>query len=152
MAFAQDATTGAIVRELVRSIPRGKATNYATIGRAAAAMGRSIGGARTVAWILAALKGRDRTPWHRVVGAGGVVLLPDHRGALQVSRLRREGVRFSKGVIEPRFLVDEAQILKARLLAGAEPSGELKKQKSSRRRSSKDVELLLAQQRVRFDP
>lgn len=102
---------GAIVRELVQRIPRGRVATYGTVARAAQLVGRPIGGARTVSWILAALKGRDDTPWHRVVGAGGVILLPDRRGALQRSRLKGEGVRFTKGVIEPDQLADETVIL-----------------------------------------
>ena len=110
MAGSED-SVGARVKELVHRIPAGRAASYGTVGRVAAAMGRPIGGARTVAWILATLKGKDDTPWHRVVGAGGVILLPDRRGALQASRLRREGIRFARGVIDPRCLIDEAQLL-----------------------------------------
>ena len=106
-----DQTAGAIVRELVHRIPRGRVATYGTVARAAQMAGRPIGGARTVSWILAALKGRDNTPWHRVVGAGGVIRLPDRRGVLQRSRLKAEGVRFTKGVIEPHHLADETVIL-----------------------------------------
>ena len=101
------------MRGLVRGIPPGRAATYGTIGRAAVAMGSPIGGARTVAWILASLRGEEQIPWHRVVGAGGVILLPDRRGALQRSRLRREGVRFVEGVVAPRQLLDETALLRA---------------------------------------
>ena len=110
----QDQTTGAVVRHLVKRIPRGRVATYGTVARAAQMAGRPIGGARTVSWILAALKGRDDTPWHRVVGAGGVIRLPDRRGALQRSRLKAEGVRFTKGVIDPAHLADETLILGGR--------------------------------------
>jgi methylated-DNA-protein-cysteine methyltransferase-like protein len=108
---SQDSTPGDIVKSLVHRIPAGRAASYGAIGRAAIALGRPIGGARTVAWILASLKRGDDTPWHRVVGAGGVILLPDRRGALQKSRLKAEGVRFSKSAIEPRFLIGESELL-----------------------------------------
>jgi alkylated DNA nucleotide flippase Atl1 len=111
MAAPEHDSPGTVVKHIVGRIPAGRATSYGIVGRVAAALGRPIGGARTVAWILASLKGRDKTPWHRVVGAGGVILLPDRRGALQAARLRREGVRFSKGVIEPGSLIDEAALL-----------------------------------------
>ncbi len=114
MTGSQDITAGAVVKNLVLRIPVGRSATYGTVARAASALGRPIGGARTVAWVLAALKGRDNTPWHRVVGAGGKILLPDRRGALQISRLRREGVRFFEGVIEPRFLIDELELLTTR--------------------------------------
>ncbi len=107
----QVASVGAIVRALVRRIPRGRVATYGAVARAAQMTGRPIGGARTVSWILASLKGRDDTPWHRVVGAGGVILLPDRRGALQRSRLKGEGVRFTKGLIEPTHIADESVIL-----------------------------------------
>ena len=106
-----DATPAAIVKNIVHRIPAGRAASYGAIGRVAAALARPIGGARTVAWILASLKGKDDTPWHRVVGAGGVILLPDRRGALQASRLRGEGMRFLKGAIEPARMIDEITLL-----------------------------------------
>ena len=111
MGAFEDATPGAVVKSIVGRIPPGRAATYGTIGRVATGLGRPVGGARTVAWILASLRGRDQTPWQRVVGAGGVILLPDRRGALQAARLRREGVVFSKGVIEPRCLMDEVALL-----------------------------------------
>ena len=112
--FKQDDSVGVIVRGFVRRIPRGRAATYGTIARAAVMNGRPIGGARTVSWILASLKAGDDTPWHRVVGAGGVILLPDRRGALQTSRLKRDGVRFKKGVIEPGHLIGEGELVSRR--------------------------------------
>lgn len=70
-----------------------------------------MGGARTVAWILASLKRGDATPWQRVVGAGGVILLPDDRGAKQRSRLQREGIRLVKGRVPAACLIDENELL-----------------------------------------
>ena len=102
---------GEVVKELVSRIPEGFVATYGTIGRAALGFGRPIGGARTVAWILASLKGRDATPWHRVVGAGGKILLPGRRGALQRSRLRGEAVRFARTIIAPECLVDATALL-----------------------------------------
>lgn len=106
-------SSGEIVRGLVRRIPRGRVATYGTVGRAAILGGRPIGGARTVAWILASLKGADAVPWHRVVGAGGRILLPDRRGATQRSRLRKEGVAFKGGVIEADRLVAADVLLRA---------------------------------------
>jgi len=111
MADQEEASPASLVKHLVRTIPAGRAASYGTVARAAAAFFRPIGGARTVAWILASLKGKDDTPWHRVVGAGGRILLPDRRGALQARRLRGEGVRFAGAVIEPPSLIGEAELL-----------------------------------------
>lgn len=108
---ANQPAPGAIVKRIVGKIPAGRAASYGTIGRVATAFGRPIGGARTVAWILASLRGGDETPWHRVVGAGGRILLPDRRGALQASRLRRDGVRVTKGVIPAAALLDDGGLL-----------------------------------------
>ncbi len=112
------APPAAMVKHIVRRIPAGRAATYGTVGRAAAFLGRPIGGARTVAWILASLKGRDDTPWHRVVGAGGRILLPDRRGALQARRLRGEGVRFAGVAIEPGCLIGETELLSVLLHPG----------------------------------
>lgn len=64
-----------------------------------------------MAWILASLRSGEDVPWHRVVGAGGFILLPDRRGALQRSRLRREGVRFVRGAVASDQLLDEFALL-----------------------------------------
>jgi alkylated DNA nucleotide flippase Atl1 len=104
-------TVGAIVKRVAKRIPKGKATTYGAIARVATVMGRSIGGARTVSWILATLKEKDNVPWHRIVGRGGVILLPDRRGALQASRLRKEGVRVLNGVVQPAFMIDVTEMV-----------------------------------------
>ncbi|MBK5257040.1 MAG: MGMT family protein [Vicinamibacteria bacterium] len=117
MSLAPDpgeGTPGDIVRSLVRKIPPGRAATYGTVGRVATALGRPIGGARTVAWILASLRGDDQTPWYRVVGAGGILLLKDRRGALQMRRLKDEGVRFVQGVIARPCLIDDVELLSTR--------------------------------------
>lgn len=106
-----EAAPGVVVKTLVKRIPRGRVATYGAVARAATALGRPIGGARTVSWILASLKGTDDTPWHRVVGSGGVILLPDRWGAIQRSRLRAEGVTFSRGVIETGLLIGEIELL-----------------------------------------
>ncbi|MEO8499282.1 MAG: MGMT family protein [Vicinamibacteria bacterium] len=125
MADMDQGAPASIVKTIVLRIPRGRAASYGTVGRVAVALGCPIGGARTVAWILASLKGHEATPWHRVVGAGGVILLPDRRGALQRSRLRSEGVRFRTGTIEPSCLIDEFGLLEE-----IRPAGERKPRRS----------------------
>lgn len=69
----------------VRRIPKGKVSTY---GEVAAASGFP-GAARQVVWALRAGKG---VPWHRVVGAGGVIRLPGEAGLEQKLRLHTEGV------------------------------------------------------------
>jgi methylated-DNA-protein-cysteine methyltransferase-like protein len=80
----------------VRRIPRGRVATY---GQVARRLGVARG-ARAVGWALRALNTRQEAavPWHRVVGRGGRISLREGAGpALQVRRLRSEGVRFVKG-------------------------------------------------------
>lgn len=75
----------------IRAIPKGKVATYGGVARAAG----HPGAARQVAW---ALHGADgRVPWHRVVGAGGRILLTGAQGMEQRLRLEQEGVAFRGG-------------------------------------------------------
>ena len=77
------------IRAVIRKIPRGKVATYGAVAKAAGFPGAS----RQVVW---ALRGTDgRLPWHRVLGAGGKILLPGSAGADQQLRLKSEGVAFS---------------------------------------------------------
>lgn len=71
----------------VRRIPKGKVATYGDVAKAAG----FEGAARQVVW---ALQTADRLPWHRVVGAGGKILLPAEKGLEQRFRLAAEGVPF----------------------------------------------------------
>ena len=76
------------IQQTVRRIPRGKVSTYGDIAYAAG----FPGAARQVAW---ALHGSRSLPWHRVVGAGGRILLPAEAGFEQRMRLQAEGVQFA---------------------------------------------------------
>jgi methylated-DNA-protein-cysteine methyltransferase-like protein len=65
----------------------------ATYGDVARAAGFP-GCARQVVW---ALRGARGLPWHRVVGAGGKIMLPGENGLEQRLRLETEGVAFRSG-------------------------------------------------------
>jgi methylated-DNA-protein-cysteine methyltransferase related protein len=78
-------------REVVRRIPRGRVMTY---GEVATAAGHR-GAARQVVWALHDC-GPD-VPWHRVVGAGGRILLPGEAALEQRLRLESEGVLFRGG-------------------------------------------------------
>jgi methylated-DNA-protein-cysteine methyltransferase-like protein len=80
------------IRETVRRIPRGKVATYGQVAKAAG----FPGAARQVVW---ALRGARGIPWHRVIGAGGKILLPGEAGMEQRIRLENEGVRFRGGRI-----------------------------------------------------
>ncbi len=75
----------------VRAIPRGKVSTYGAVARAAG----YPGAARQVAWALHSCHGS--IPWHRVVGAGGRILLNGDAGLEQRLRLENEGVVFRGG-------------------------------------------------------
>lgn len=88
--------TYAAIYRAVRSIPRGRVATYGQV----ALLAGMPGAARTVGWALRALaeKSHRRVPWHRVVGARGVISLGDGpSGQLQRALLRAEGVRFRDG-------------------------------------------------------
>ena len=76
------------LRATVRKIPKGSVSSYGAVARAAG----YPGAARQVAWALH--QSSAGVPWHRVVGAGGRILLPGERGLEQRIRLENEGVRF----------------------------------------------------------
>jgi methylated-DNA-protein-cysteine methyltransferase-like protein len=81
-------------RDVIRRIPRGEVMTY---GEVAAAAGYR-GAARQVVWALQD-SGPDM-PWHRVVGAGGRILLPGEAALEQRLRLEAEGVAFSGGRVK----------------------------------------------------
>ncbi len=78
----------ASIRDVVRRIPRGKVSTYGAVARAAG----HPGCARQVGRALRDAKG---LPWHRVLGAGGKIVLPGEQGLDQRIRLELEGVKFS---------------------------------------------------------
>jgi methylated-DNA-protein-cysteine methyltransferase related protein len=78
------------LRATVARIPKGKFSTYGEIARLAG----YPGAARQVAWALRNAKG---LPWHRVLGAGGKILLTGEAALEQRLRLESEGVIFRNG-------------------------------------------------------
>ncbi len=76
------------IQAAVRRIPRGRVATYGQIARVAG----YAGAARQVVWALHAASG---LPWHRVVGAGGRILLTGEHSLEQRIRLEAEGVTFA---------------------------------------------------------
>lgn len=79
------------LRRVVARIPRGKVLTYGGVARAAGYPGAS----RQVVWALRNCS--PELPWHRVLGAGGRILLPGEAGLEQRIRLEQEGVAFAGG-------------------------------------------------------
>jgi methylated-DNA-protein-cysteine methyltransferase-like protein len=77
------------VYRLVKQIPRGRVTTYGTLARAL----HLRGGARAIGYALAACPSGRGIPWHRVVGAGGWLRVPDSYVSLQCKLLASEGTR-----------------------------------------------------------
>jgi methylated-DNA-protein-cysteine methyltransferase-like protein len=81
---------------MIRRIPRGKVATYGDVAERAGLPGR----ARLVGTVLGMSPEGSSLPWHRVVGAGGVLSVgryAPHAARTQWLRLEREGVRFTRG-------------------------------------------------------
>ena len=76
------------VYKLVKRIPRGRVTTYGALAKAL----RLQGGARAAGYAMAACPGGEGIPWHRVVGAGGKLLIREPHSSLQRRLLETEGV------------------------------------------------------------
>lgn len=74
---------------VVRRIPKGRVCTYGGVARLAGYQGAS----RQVVWALHS-GSANGLPWHRVVGAGGRILLPGEAALEQRFRLQAEGVVF----------------------------------------------------------
>ena len=83
--------------ETIRSIPRGKVASY---GQVAAAAGYPRYH-RAVARLLKTMI-PGQLPWHRVLGAGGVIKLRGTAAAEQKLRLKMEGVTFDGRRVVPK--------------------------------------------------
>jgi methylated-DNA-protein-cysteine methyltransferase related protein len=76
------------VYRLVKQIPRGRVTTYGYLARKL----RLPGGARVVGYAMAACPSGQGIPWHRVVGAGGRLLISEPYAGKQRLLLETEGV------------------------------------------------------------
>jgi len=81
-----------IVYKLVKKIPRGRAMTYGELAKAL----RLPGGARTAGRAMAATPSGQGVPWHRVVGAGGRLLIREPYASLQRKLLESEGLRLAE--------------------------------------------------------
>jgi methylated-DNA-protein-cysteine methyltransferase related protein len=84
------------VYRLVKQIPRGRVLTYGQLARAL----RLRGGARAAGRAMAACPAGRGIPWHRVVGAGGGILVREPEAALQRRLLESEGTRLVAGRVD----------------------------------------------------
>ena len=90
-AHAKEPLKTSMFRDMLRQVsrvPRGKVATYGDIAYASG----YPGAARQVAWALHAESAG--LPWHRIVGAGGKILLSGEQGFEQRLHLQAEGVSF----------------------------------------------------------
>jgi methylated-DNA-protein-cysteine methyltransferase related protein len=80
------------VYRLVKRIPRGRVLTYADVARAL----RLPGGARSAGRAMAATPSGQGIPWHRVVGAGGKLLIREPYASLQRKLLESEKVQMTE--------------------------------------------------------
>lgn len=80
------------VYALVKKIPRGRVLTYGGVARAL----RLPGGARTAGRAMAACPSGRGIPWHRVVGAGGRLLIREPYASLQRKLLETEGLELAE--------------------------------------------------------
>jgi len=75
---------------LVKRVPKGRVITYGGLARAL----KLRGGARVAGYAMAGCPQGRGIPWHRVVGAGGRILLAEPHGSLQRQLLQGEGIEF----------------------------------------------------------
>ena len=80
------------VYRLVKQIPRGRVLTYGDVARAL----RLRGGARAAGHAMAATPSGKGVPWHRVLGAGGKLLIREPYASLQRKLLESEGVAMTE--------------------------------------------------------
>jgi len=94
-----------LVYQLVKKIPRGRVTTYGELARRL----RVRGGARVVGYAMAACPSGRGIPWHRIVGAGGRLIIREPYASLQRKLLESEGVRIEGARVDMRKYALAAQ-------------------------------------------
>lgn len=85
---------------IVKRIPKGRFTTYGQLARAV----RLPGGARAAGRAMAACPRGQGIPWHRVVAAGGRIVIREPFASLQRRLLESEGAR----IVERRVSAEHA--------------------------------------------
>jgi methylated-DNA-protein-cysteine methyltransferase-like protein len=84
------------VYRLVQQIPRGRVLTYGALARAL----RLRGGARSAGRAMSQAPSGKGIPWHRVLGAGGKILIREPHASLQRKLLESEGVQVTESRID----------------------------------------------------
>lgn len=112
------------VYRLVKKIPRGRVATYGDVAKAL----RLPGGARVVGYAMASCPADQAIPWHRVVGAGGRLLISEPHASLQRRLLSSEGVSIEGRTIDMnrfrhRFMKPKSSRSKPKSLASKPKRG-----------------------------
>src|SRR5947209_8290124 len=96
VACGEKFMTWKAVYDFVKRVPKGRVITYGQLAQAV----RLPGGARAAGWAMGACPAGRGIPWHRVVGAGGRILLQEPRASLQRRLLESEGTRLIEGRVD----------------------------------------------------
>ncbi len=84
------------IYRLVKRVPFGRVVTYGQLAKQV----KLRGGARSVGRAMAMCPRGQGIPWHRVVGAGGRILIREPLASLQRRLLESEEIRFLEGRID----------------------------------------------------
>lgn len=87
------------VYKFVKQIPRARVLTYGAVARAL----RLPGGARTAGRAMAGCPSGKGIPWHRVVGAGGKLLIREPYASLQRKLLESEGIQMTERCVNMKL-------------------------------------------------
>ena len=111
-----------LVYQLVKKIPRGRVTTYGNLAR----LLRLRGGARAAGHAMAACPSGRGVPWHRVVGAGGRLLISEPHASLQRKLLETEGVTMTERRVNLKLHGWSPKIAKRRTAEASKPKTKMK--------------------------
>ena len=89
------------VYKFVKQIPRGRVLTYGAVAKAL----RLKGGARAAGHAMAVTPRGQGIPWHRVLGAGGKLLIREPYASLQRKLLESEGVQMTERRVNMKLYV-----------------------------------------------
>jgi methylated-DNA-protein-cysteine methyltransferase related protein len=122
------------VYRLVQQIPRGRVTTYGALAKALTLRG----GARTAGRAMAATPSGKGIPWHRVLGAGGKLIIREPYASLQRKLLESEGVKLLESRVDfKKHSWKPAKQPKSHLSIGRKKSGRKKSKRVKQRADSK---------------
>lgn len=118
------------VYRFVKQIPRGRVLSYGAVAKAVSLPG----GARSAGRAMAACPSGRGIPWHRVLGAGGKLLIREPYASLQRKLLESEGVEMTERRVNMKRHEWSAPRVKKTALKGLQGRGKKKRSKTHPKR------------------